>query len=205
MAHWNGFTAVDDSGSEFGFRCGGHDVLNDLGNGEDGAVVGRVGVIARHEEMPTGPAAGFGLREVGGIAVADKNHISCSIRDDGVGVRRGVAEKKFHLLECALRGRCLLRGDGAEGGKNGEINRTGIVEESANDFLDKFLVGLIEKGGVVLVGRVLFGGAILRLDVKVGLVLRLSRRLVSEMRDGGLYIVKHREMHNTVVIVPIQI
>ena len=137
--------------------------------------------------------------------MADEHHIACSIRADGVWVRRGVVEKKFHLLECALRGRCLLRGDEAEGGKHGEINRTGIVEESANDFLDVFLVGLIEKGGVVLVGRVLFGGAILWLDVKVGLVLRLSRRLVSETRDVGLYIVKHREMHDAVVIVPIQI
>ena len=137
--------------------------------------------------------------------MADKNHIPCSICDNGVRVRRGVVEKKFHLLECALRGRCLLRGDGAEGGKYGEIDRTGILEESANDFLDVFLLVLIEKGGVVLVGRVLFGGAVLRLDVKVGLVLRLSRRLVLETRDGGLYIVEHREMHNAVVIVPIQI
>ena len=93
MARWNGFAAVDEEGSEFGLRCRGHDVLNDLGDGEDGAVVGRVGVIARHEEMPTGPAAGFGLREVGGIAVANENHIACSIREDGVGVRRGVVEK----------------------------------------------------------------------------------------------------------------
>ncbi len=33
----------------------------------------------------------------------------------------------------------------------GEINRTEVVEESANDFLDRCLVRLIEKGGVVLV------------------------------------------------------
>ncbi len=54
-----------------------------------------------------------------------------------------------------------------------------------------------------MIGRKLFGGAIVGLDVKVGLVLRFSRQFVSETRDGGLDIVEYREMHDTVVIVPI--
>ncbi len=46
MARWNCFAAVDEEGTEFGFGCRRHDVLDDLGDGVDGAIVGLVGVIA---------------------------------------------------------------------------------------------------------------------------------------------------------------
>ena len=50
--------------------------------------------------------------------MSNKNHIACSIRDDGVGVCDGVIKEKFHLSKCALCGICLLGDDGAEGGKH---------------------------------------------------------------------------------------
>ena len=72
-------------------------------------------------------------------------------------MRCGIVEENFHFVERALRGICLLCGDGAKGRKHGKVDYTGVVEESADDFLNECLVCFIEKGGVVLVGRVLFG------------------------------------------------
>ncbi len=93
MARRDGLLAVYEEGSEFGLRCGGYDVFDDLGDGVDGTVVWRVSVIAQHEEMAADPAGGFQLREVGDIAVVDENHIACSIRDDGIGVCGGVVKR----------------------------------------------------------------------------------------------------------------
>ena len=55
----DGFVAVNEEGSEFGFGCRGHDVLDDLGDGVDGAIVGRVSIIARQEGMAASSAACF--------------------------------------------------------------------------------------------------------------------------------------------------
>ena len=55
----DGFAAVDEEGAEFGFGCREHGVLEDLGDGVDGAIVGRVSIIARQEGMAASSAACF--------------------------------------------------------------------------------------------------------------------------------------------------
>ena len=46
------FAAIDEESAELGLGGGRHDGLDDLGNGENGAVIGRVGRIIRHEKCP---------------------------------------------------------------------------------------------------------------------------------------------------------
>ncbi len=106
-------------------------------------------------------------------------------------MRGGVVQEKCYFVKRELRGFCLLCGDRAEGGKHCKVDCTGVVEESADDLLNKRFVGLIEKGRVVVVGRVLFGGTIRWLYMQVVLILWFPLRFVLEARDGSFGIIKH--------------
>ena len=68
-ANGNGILAVDNSGSNFGFGSRGHDIGNNIGKGEYGAIDGRFtrrglmsnrGTIAK-EVIAAGAASKFGL------------------------------------------------------------------------------------------------------------------------------------------------
>ncbi len=59
MAGRDGFATVDEDGSKFGLCCRGHDVFDDLGDGVDNIIVGKIGVIARLEEMAASSVACF--------------------------------------------------------------------------------------------------------------------------------------------------
>ena len=58
MTGWDLFAEINVEGAEIGLGGGGHDGFDDLGNGEDGAVVGRVGGIVGNEKMSAGAAPG---------------------------------------------------------------------------------------------------------------------------------------------------
>ena len=55
------FAAINVEGAELGLGGGGHDGFDDLGDGEDGAVVGRVGGIVGHEKCPPARLRAFDL------------------------------------------------------------------------------------------------------------------------------------------------
>ena len=55
---WDRFAEINIEGAKLGLGGGGHDGFDDLGEGEDGAVVGRVGGIVGHEKMSANAAPG---------------------------------------------------------------------------------------------------------------------------------------------------
>ena len=58
MTGWDRFVAINVEGAELCLGGGGHDSFDNLGDGEDGAVVGGVGGIVGHEKMSAGAAPG---------------------------------------------------------------------------------------------------------------------------------------------------
>ena len=77
MAHFRkelslgyGLLRVDEQCASFGFGRRGHDCFDDLRDGEDGAIVGWIFVVLGEEKMAACSAAGFGFREIGGVAVS---------------------------------------------------------------------------------------------------------------------------------------
>ena len=69
---------------KFRFGCGGHDVFDDLGNGENGAVVRRVNCVAGEKEVSSSTAASPWFAEVACVAVDGKDHVTSRVRDDGL-------------------------------------------------------------------------------------------------------------------------
>ena len=86
MTGWDCFAEINIEGAELGLGGVGHDSFDDLGNGEDGAVVEGVGGIVGHEKMSTGVDPGVLFIEVRCIGMHRQDHIAGVISDDGVGV-----------------------------------------------------------------------------------------------------------------------
>ena len=67
---------------EFRFGCGGHDIFDDLGNGENGAVVWRVYCVAGEKEVSSSTAASPRFAEIACVAVDGEDHGTGRVRDD---------------------------------------------------------------------------------------------------------------------------
>ncbi len=104
--------------------------------------------VAGHEEMSSCLAASIGLREVGCITVCSKDHVTCLVDHDGIGICGRVVQDLFDLDHCVLGGICLLGGNGAQSSKHCAVDESCIVEERANYLLNILLVSL-ERGGDV--------------------------------------------------------
>ncbi len=75
--------------------------------------------------------------------------------------------------------------------KHGADDTSHIIEESANDLSDEFLVFFGEQCGGVHVFHVLCLHSVVGLDVWVWLMLQFVRCLVLELREGLGDVVKH--------------
>ncbi len=64
VMHWYFFACIDVESAKFSFRSTRHDGFEDIGDVEDGAVIGGIVDICRTEEMSTHTAAGKGFAEV---------------------------------------------------------------------------------------------------------------------------------------------
>ena len=67
---------------EFRFGGGGHDIFDDLGYRENGAVVRRVYSVVGEEEMSPSAAASLRFAEIACVAVDGKYHVAGGVRDD---------------------------------------------------------------------------------------------------------------------------
>ena len=76
----------DEHGGNFGFGGGGYNKLDDLRNGENGAVKAWHGIIFGDKYMHTSAAAGARLIEVSCIGVAGNNHGASAVGDAVVWV-----------------------------------------------------------------------------------------------------------------------
>lgn len=100
------FSCHDVESGEFCFGGGGHDVFDDVGNVENGAVVLRnVGTVGE-EEMATSPATGFRFTEVACVAVDSQFHCTCVVGDDGVVLGGEIVKELFGLSHGIGCGRC---------------------------------------------------------------------------------------------------
>ncbi len=89
--------------------------------------------------------------------------------------------KKVVCLFHGIFGWCRLdRGDGAECNKDGHIDGSTVIKQSANDLLDDFFLLLQERVGRVRQGSVLDGGTVCWDCMLMGLVLRFGGVLVAK-------------------------
>ena len=76
--------AVEECGSDLGFRGGRHNVAHDLVDSMDGAVEGRIGVgsmgqvrgAVAQEVVPTGADLCLWIQNTGGVAVDMEDHVT---------------------------------------------------------------------------------------------------------------------------------
>ena len=77
--------------------------------------------------MTAGATPRFRLREVICVGVDFQDRVAGLVGDNGVGVGGGIVQKLFHLLHYVFSGGGLLRGKGAECGKNVHVDSAGIL------------------------------------------------------------------------------
>ena len=111
VAHWDGFACVYVESAKFGFSGTRHDSFEDLGDVEDGAVVGGVLNIRGAEKVSTHAAAGEGFAEVRCIAVDGENHLALPVGEDCIGVGGGVIEESPDEVNGVLGGSGLCGGE----------------------------------------------------------------------------------------------
>ena len=78
------FTSSDVESGKFGFcgRC--HDMFDDVGKVEDGAIAGWYVRIGGQKIVAACMTVRFGLTEVTSIAVCSKNHVAGMIGDNSI-------------------------------------------------------------------------------------------------------------------------
>ncbi len=98
------FTRVDVERDKFGFCRQGHDGFDDLGDIENGAVVGCfVGAIGE-EEVSAGAAPSFWFSEIGCVAVDAKDHVAFGIREDGIRMGGNIVQEVMGSLHGVFGG-----------------------------------------------------------------------------------------------------
>ncbi len=102
-------------------------------------------------------AVSIGLQEVGCITVCCKDHVTCLVGHDGIGMHGCVVQELFDLDHCVLFGIRLLGGNGAQSSKHCAVDVWSIGEERANYLLHVLLVLFGEGWGHVNGIRILFG------------------------------------------------
>ncbi len=68
-----------------------------------------------------------------------EDHVTHVVRDDCIRMSRGIVQKLLYLFHC-VGWVCLLCGNRHQCRKHGAVDKLHIIDESANDFLNEFLV-----------------------------------------------------------------
>jgi hypothetical protein len=105
--------------------------------------------VAGHEEMSSCLAASIGLQELGCITVCCKDHVTCLVGHNGIGMCERVVQELFDLDHCVLGRIYLLGGNGAWSSKHCAVDALCIVEECADYLLSVLLVLFGEGWGCV--------------------------------------------------------
>jgi hypothetical protein len=194
MASRNCFLTVDVESTNLGLGCQGHDCLNNLGNGEDPAIVMGARCVTGHEEMSSRLAAIVGLREIGCITVCCKDYVTCLVGHNGIGVCGRVVQELLDLDHCVLGGICLLGGNEAQSSKHRAVDALCIVEEHADYLLNILLVFFGEGWGRVDGLRILFGCIVRGFDVRIRLMAGLCWWRMLESDESLRYKIEHGDM-----------
>ena len=107
----HGLLAIVKSGTDFGFRCGRHHVVEDFGDGmymsgKRGLCekwLGRVSGFFAKGIVATDVAASAGFGKVGGVTVEVQDHVTGAISDGGVWLGRSIIEEPNGCVTGCLR------------------------------------------------------------------------------------------------------
>ena len=132
-----GTVAIQVEGTNFGFKCRGHDILDDGCEDAQGALLWFWFWVwfATEKEVSTSAAASLGLREVGGGAVYLEDHVAGTILDAGIVMGCGVIEELVDDFLGGFSGFALLGTESAKCSKHGAVDCSGIIQEYTNDLL----------------------------------------------------------------------
>ncbi len=119
-----------------------------------------------------------------------EDHVTHVVCDNCIRIR-GIVQKLSYLFHRVLGWVCLLCGNRPQCRKHGAVDTSRIIEKSADDLLNEFLVFFGEQCQGVCVFRVLHLCSVVGLDVWVWLMLRFAGCLVLETREGLGDVVKH--------------
>ncbi len=134
-----------------------------------------------------------------------KDHVTCLVGHDGIGMCGCIVQKLFDLDHYVLGGICLLGGNGAQCSEHCAVDASCIVEERANYLLNVLLALFGEGWGCANGLRILIGCTIHGLDVGIQLMLRLCQWRMLESDECLRYIIKHGDMDAFVDVVPVNI
>ncbi len=173
-------------------------------NGTIGLPVGLGIRFAAEVEVAPGSGAGFGLGQVGGITVYHEEHVTGMVTNGDGGVSGGVVQQMGKCFHCGLGAVGLCGSEGAEGDEHCVVDRPGIVQECAYNFLESEGAGCIERIGGVSRVRVLSASSVVGLVPVVGRVLGSGRLGMLETLEGFGNVRGHGEVTGTGSVVPFQ-
>ena len=79
-------------------------MLDDVGNVQDGTIVGWDFCIGGEKEMPTSSAMCAGFAEITGIAVDGKDHVAGIVCENCIVLGGDVVKDLFRVMECVQSG-----------------------------------------------------------------------------------------------------
>ena len=86
--------------------------------------------------MSSRSAAGVGLIEKAGVCVGTYYHVTRPVNNTVHRIRSKIVEKEVNCLFSGDGSVCLASSDGTEGYQKFVVDRSGIVEKRADNFLD---------------------------------------------------------------------
>jgi hypothetical protein len=156
----DGFVHHDVKGRDFGFSSGSHDMVDDMSNVENGAIIGQYVSIGGEERVASSVAACFGFAQVAGITVDSKDHVAGIISENRIFLSSEVIKKLHSLFQGCLGGMSGLGYYGADGTQESGVNSAAKEKKFTTDFLDELLALGIKRRGFGRFSGVLFLGAI---------------------------------------------
>ncbi len=79
-------------------------MFDDVGNVQDGSIVGWDFCIGGEKKLPTGSATCAGFAEITGIAVDGKDRVAVVVGENCIVLGADVVEELFRVLECVKSG-----------------------------------------------------------------------------------------------------
>ena len=199
--------------TKLGFSGGRHNIFENVADSVDGAVVGGkrswgFGWIWRkmaEEEVATDSAAGFGLRQIGGITADPEYHVAGTVADGGIKVGGTVVQKFCEGFGGFFGAFRLGSSKGAKSNEHGGVDSTCIVEEGADDLLDALETSRSKGGGGVMEWEELDSGTVVGSNPVVGRMFGAGWHGMLETVEGGGQVVRHGDVTCSICVIPCQV
>ena len=148
-------------------------MLDDVGNVEDGTVVGGDFGVIRHEEMSSRSAFGFWLAQIAGVAMDRLDHFTAVVGEDRIFLCGKIVEQLVGMCQSFFGWVRRLQSDGPYGCEDCAVNGSSVEEELAAHLLDEFLFRGVNDRSRGFLFSVLYSGSIFDCGVGGWLILHL--------------------------------